>query len=128
MVKGLLKLITITWKRFSLDSRGEVPYRSRQAGIPPNRAENFSCNRVELGAETRISIHSLLDFQPGLKFSMQSQIIFTPDMWAKISARAENPHVSTSYSSIKQIITNVIVMNSLSGRIKKECNGRILDL
>ena len=48
-------------------------------------------------------------------------------MWAEISARAEKPHVITTSLVNQQIITNEIVINSLSGRIKKECNGRILD-
>ena len=39
-------------------SRGEVPARSRQAGIQPNRAENFSCNRVQPGRKipTRLKV------------------------------------------------------------------------
>ena len=36
-------------KNFSPGSRGEVPAQSRQAGVPPYRAENFSCNCVQPG-------------------------------------------------------------------------------
>ena len=50
VVKALLKInYDYMGKSFSPDSRGEVPAQSRQAGIPPNRAENFSCNRIQPG-------------------------------------------------------------------------------
>ena len=51
-------------------------------------------------------------------------------MWAEISVQAEiseNPHVIATLLVNQQIIMNEIVINSLSGRIKKECKGRILD-
>ena len=45
-------------KIFSQGNRGEVPAQSRQAGVPPNRAENFSCNHVQPGLKipTRLKV------------------------------------------------------------------------
>ena len=50
VVKTLLKInLRLHRKFFSPNSRGEVPARSIQPGIPPNQAENFSYNRVQPG-------------------------------------------------------------------------------
>ena len=68
-------------KSSSPDSRGEVPARSRQAGIPPNRAENFSCNCVQPG----LKISHVIVFSPGWnnnfhlfssRFSARAEILF----------------------------------------------------
>ena len=73
-------------KNFSPGSRGEVPARSRQAGIPPKRAENFSCNRV----------------QPGLKVSRTYVFgMFAFITQTKMASAGSTPKLNLSQTSDK---------------------------
>ena len=84
-VKSLIKKhLRLHEKNFSPGSRGEVPAPSRQAGIPPNRAENFSCNRV----------------QPGLKVSRTCVFgMFAFITQTKMASAGSTPNLSFSQTS-----------------------------
>ena len=83
-------------KNFSPCSRGEVPARSRQAGIPPKRAENFSSNRVQ----------PWLKVPTGLKVSRTYVFgMFTFIMQTKMASAGSTPNLNlfqTSDRSSKQ--------------------------
>ena len=79
-------------KNFSPGNRGEVPARSRQAGIPPKRAENFSCNRVQPG----------LKIPTGLKVSRTHVFgIFAFITQTKMASAGSTPKLNLSQTSDK---------------------------
>ena len=80
------KHLRLHGKKFSPGSRGEVPARLRQAGIPPKRAENFSCNRV----------------QPGLKVSLTYVFgMFAFITQTKMASAGSTPNLNLSETSDK---------------------------
>ena len=79
-------------KNFSPGSRGEVPARSRQAGIPLNRAENFPCNRVQPG----LKIPARLKVSRTFVFGMLAFITQT-----KMASAGSTPNLNLSQTSGK---------------------------
>ena len=79
-------------KSFSPGSRGEVPALSRQAGIPPKQAENFSCNRVQPG----LKIPTGLKVSRTYVFGMSAFITQT-----KMASAGSTPKLNLSQTSDK---------------------------